>query len=110
MEDRLYYVYGNCDVEGFFPGHGPSLSFSALGKQIFLHHGHNKGPLPRTAEIIIQGHTHVWELEKRNGQIHLNPGSMIRPRNKVPTYGLIHPQGIEILELKTGRVISSLEI
>ena len=108
MEDRLYYVYGNCDVEGFFPGYGPDLSFTALEKKIFLHHGHQKTNPPLDADIIIQGHTHVWELEKQGEQIHLNPGSMIRPRTKTPTYAIIYPGRIDIVELKTGQPISSL--
>lgn len=109
MEPRLYYVYGNCDVPSFFPGHDLFLEFQSLGKKIFLHHGHARPALPLDSEIIIQGHTHYPKLQKTNGRIFFNPGSLTSPRNHVPTYGIMDTDGIRILELKTGRATASID-
>lgn len=109
LEPCLYYVYGNCDVPSFFPGHGFFLEFLSLGKKIFLHHGHTRPALPRECEIIIQGHTHLPELKKTKGKIFFNPGSITSPRNHVPTYGIMDEKGIRIMEVKNENTKASLD-
>lgn len=97
----FFYVYGNCDVPGFFPGYDSSRDFSAFGKRIFLHHGHRPVPEDCQADIIIQGHTHLCELETREGILHMNPGSIALPRNSPPSFGIIDPGGTRIVRLQT---------
>jgi uncharacterized protein len=110
MRRKFYYVYGNCDVPAFFPGYDHSLTFIAEHKKIFLHHGHNRGRITSDADIIIQGHTHVWCLEKHQGKIFLNPGSISRPKKGGATYGIIDNRSVCIMDLKTGTPIASLDI
>lgn len=107
---KFYYVYGNCDVPAFFPGYDHSLTFTAENKKIFLHHGHHRGLIPSDTDIIIQGHTHVWSLEKQQGRIFLNPGSISRPKKGAATYGIIDDTSVCIMDLKTGTPIASLDI
>lgn len=110
LKDRLHYVYGNCDVEGFFPGKNFALDFEFGGHGIFVHHGHKAVTIPDTCRLVIQGHTHLPVLEETEGRIFLNPGSMIRPRNQFPTYALVTPDQVELKALKTGETLTSLPL
>ncbi len=102
LEQPVFYVYGNCDIPDFFPGCYETLSFNALGKSIFLHHGHKRMKQPQNVDIIIQGHTHIYELRKTETRIHMNPGSMTSPRNGIPSYGIIEKDLVSIISLQTG--------
>ncbi|MFH2093177.1 MAG: metallophosphoesterase family protein [Pseudomonadota bacterium] len=108
----LYYVYGNCDIASFYPGHKSTLFFSAFGKSIFLHHGFFPTTPPPDTDIIIQGHTHICSLKKkevqRKKQIYMNPGSITFPRNGIYTYGIIDRTGASLIELKTGKQLVSI--
>ena len=104
----LYYVYGNCDVERYCPGYHHESRFQIFGKKIFLHHGHRPLPDPGTPDIIIQGHTHLCHLEKKGDVIHMNPGSIPRPRNKLSTYGIVEPEGASLVDLKSGDTIAAI--
>ena len=104
----FYYVYGNCDVPGFFPGYESSMTFSAFGKRIFLHHGHRPLPDNCRADIVIQGHTHLCELEQREDKLFMNPGSITLPRNSMPSYGIIDSAGARLIQLKTGKPMASV--
>ncbi len=103
LSQPVFYVYGNCDVPDFFPGFYEELSFSALGKTIFLHHGHKRTDQAQGADIIIQGHTHIYELKKNQTRILMNPGSITSPRNGIPSYGIIEKNTAFIIDLKTGK-------
>ncbi len=106
----VYYVYGNCDIPSFFPGHDHSLTFTAENQKIFLHHGHHPGRIPSDAQIIIQGHTHIWALEKQQNRIFMNPGSITRPKKGEPTYGIMDDKSVCIMDLRTGTPIAAMDI
>lgn len=108
LPHSFFYVYGNCDVPAFFPGHDHETVFPAMGKTLFLHHGHARPAFPSDAEIIVQGHTHLCSLEKKGGRIFLNPGSITHPRNGMATYGILDRSGIFIVALKTGMPVVSI--
>ena len=108
LPQPLYYVYGNCDIPSFSPGFGPDMRFSFLHKKIYLHHGHRPLPDQVVSDIVIQGHTHLCYLEKKDGIIYFNPGSIASPRNGLATYGVIDSKGIYLMVLKTGEVLSSI--
>jgi hypothetical protein len=97
-----YYVYGNCDVEGFFPGFEKVLQFQALNKNIVLFHGHLNPMVESEMDIVIQGHTHRCALEKRGSQVFLNPGTLACPRNGIFSYGVIEETQVSLVDLKTG--------
>ncbi len=108
FDHSLYYVYGNCDVASYFPGHDTEMMFNAFGKKIGLHHGHRPFPTPDALDIIIQGHTHICHLAQQEGTIYLNPGSIARPRNHIPSYGIIDSKGVSLVELKTGNTLATI--
>ncbi|MDA3790429.1 MAG: YfcE family phosphodiesterase [Desulfobacula sp.] len=109
IPNKVYYVYGNCDVPSFFPGHGPTLGFKAFKKNFFLHHGHRQQIAPATMDIIIQGHTHRWFLEKKENQIFMNPGSICNPRNLLYTYGIIDKYQVKIIDLKATKSLATID-
>lgn len=98
----LYYVYGNCDVPRFYPGHKDRLNVSVFDKKIYLHHGHRPINNTGSIDLVIQGHTHLCSLEKKGDMIHLNPGSIAHPRNAMATYGIIDKKKVSLVRLKTG--------
>jgi uncharacterized protein len=110
INQTVYYVYGNCDVPCFFPGHDHTLSFTAGNKKTFLHHGHLRVSVPSDADLIIQGHTHVWRLEKKHGRIFMNPGSMTRPKKGGATFGLFDDTGVHIMDLTTQTSLMTIHI
>lgn len=106
----LYYVYGNCDSEHFSPGYKNNIIFKAFGKKIYLHHGHRPFNTREHVDIVIQGHTHLCSLEKIDNRIFMNPGSICRPRNSLITYGVMDTSAVSIVELKTGKIIASINL
>jgi len=108
LDFKLFYIYGNCDVEGFCKGFSHELSFQAFNKTIFMHHGHQDTlRIPQGTEIIIQGHTHLPHLEKIQNCIHLNPGSIALPRNNTPTFAVIDSNSVSLIAL-SGKKLASL--
>jgi len=112
IKNKMYYVYGNCDEPSFYPDQFHGLEFQFMGLNIYLHHGHNghthlNDILPRT-NLIIQGHTHLASLEKRQHTFFLNPGSLTSPRNGLYTYAIVGNNKIQIINLKTETELISL--
>jgi len=109
LPQKFYYVYGNCDEPSFFPGHELTLEFTSFKKNFFLHHGHINQIIPDDMDIIIQGHTHIYSLEKKEKKIFMNPGTISNPRNQLYTYGIIEKYQVSIMDLKTGNPIVALD-
>jgi putative phosphoesterase len=110
VDSPFFYVYGNCDLESFFPGYEHQQTFTAFDKTIFIHHGHRPVPADCRADIIIQGHTHLCELEQSKDKIRLNPGSIALSRNSLPAYGVIDANGVHLIELSTGKPLKSIAL
>ena len=107
LDFKFFYIYGNCDVEGFCKGFSHELRFKAFDKTIFMHHGHKHTLIPEGTDIVIQGHTHLPQLEKIQNCIHLNPGSIALPRNDTPTFAVIDSIGVSLMSL-SGKKLASL--
>ena len=102
---RIYVVKGNCDYSDY----PPEILINLAGHRILVTHGHETGlnvryantglysaAARKHADVVLFGHTHMPEIEERNGIFLMNPGSLSRPRGpKGPTYG--------ILELEQGQ-------
>ena len=112
LENRFFYVYGNCDTASYSPGYDKQLIFTYHGKRILLHHGHR--PIRKNdtgkIDIIIQGHTHLCSLEKRGGMVYLNPGSLSLPRNGMHTYAVLENNILRLVELKSGKDLIWLDL
>ncbi|MBF0572513.1 MAG: YfcE family phosphodiesterase [Desulfamplus sp.] len=123
FNNTLYFVYGNCDSKIFSPGYKDNLIFDFIKFRIFLHHGDKyfrqipPEILSENVNLVIQGHTHVFSLEKkhvtntpdsRNDIIFLNPGSLADPRTSFYTYAVVDSNGIDIIDIKTATCLRSL--
>lgn len=83
-----YFVAGNNDIDGekiklfdieeikFFLTHGHQYFFIGRNKSIL-----NDAKL-YGAKVAISGHTHIEEIEEKDGILLINPGSLSFPRNK----------------------------
>lgn len=96
----VHKVRGNCDFDTGYP---EELVINTGEDVVYMTHGHlvdvKTSMLPITlkakevgANIILFGHTHVLGVEKHEGILYLNPGSILLPRGQyrhVPTYAII---------------------
>ncbi len=93
----IYGVQGNNDCSGLYPN---EKSITVAEKKIFITHGHyylvNGNPQPlktvpaaEDADIILYGHTHIAYEERYDGKILANPGSITKPLDGQPSYGVI---------------------
>lgn len=110
LNHPLFYVYGNCDIPSFFPGYDSQISFTFHTHKIMMSHISHTLPSGIVHNIIIQGHTHIAALEKKDGIIRLNPGSITSPRNGLYTYGVLTGEKVFLMDLETGRPLHSLTI
>ncbi|GHV83004.1 phosphoesterase [Spirochaetia bacterium] len=92
--DKIVAVRGNCDAEVDqvmlkFPCMESYTMLVDDGRRIFLTHGHvyDEDSLPFALpenSIYLSGHTHIRRLEKKNGLVLCNPGSISLPKTKTP--------------------------
>lgn len=117
-DKEIINVKGNCD---FGDGHTPLEKILDIdGYTLLVTHGHKYNvkwdlnalyykALETKSHIAIFGHTHIPMVEKHEGVILLNPGSISSPRNgNKKTYGLLEIDEnitVEILEVKENEVI-----
>ena len=93
----VHYVVGNNDYSG---DEKSEKTLEVGGKKIFLTHGHkynvNFGMMglkyrgeEEGADIILYGHTHIYNVEYLYGTLFLNPGSVSKPRVGKPSAALL---------------------
>lgn len=91
--------------------------------RVFVHHGHlfqsdTAAGMNPAGSILVSGHTHIPILERKNGYVFVNPGSISIPKNgSLAGYALIEScsRGDNFavtISLKTfsGNVISTLSV
>ena len=95
IANRIVAVRGNCDSEVdqmllSFPIMSDYIILVAGGKRIFLTHGHKYNEELRPTlgiDTLFYGHTHLWKLEKQDGVLVCNTGSITFPKGgNVPTF------------------------
>ena len=93
----VYAVAGNCDYSREYPKENV---IEINGRKIFFTHGDLYGVKSSInniyyrgkelgADIVLFGHTHQHIIEKENGMILMNPGSISLPRFKGRYVGFI---------------------
>ena len=97
--ERIVAVRGNCDSEVdqmllTFPIMSDYCILVADGTRVFLTHGHKyneENLLPKGADILFYGHTHLMKLEMgSNGVLVCNTGSITFPKGgNPPTFATI---------------------
>ena len=96
--NKIIAVRGNCDSEVDqmvlnFPIRADYNMIFWENKKIFMTHGHIyniDAPLPmEDGDIMIYGHFHIPMIEKKDGKIFLNPGSISLPKeNSLNSFGV----------------------
>jgi len=116
MAGCIVAVKGNCDSlqadELFNFGLGYLKTIDVNGLKVTLTHGHiySINNLPENCgEIFLSGHTHIGNIEKINGKIIANPGSISKPRGGTrKSYLIIDEESIELKALD-GETIKKLK-
>ncbi len=96
LSDKIIAVRGNCDTEVDqmvldFPMLCDYTLIADNGVKIYVSHGHiyNKDvPLKlANGDILVCGHTHILDIDKKELFTYLNPGSVSIPKeNNPPSY------------------------
>lgn len=105
---EIIAVRGNCDSEVDqmlldFPLMADYALLVDNGCKIFLTHGHlyHKEHLPKGGfDCFFYGHTHLWELERKEEGLICNVGSITFPKeNRPPTFALYCDRAVTIYHL-----------
>ena len=113
--EKLRTVRGNCDAEvdemiSYFK-FDTNLKMQVNGKNVFFTHGHiyNKENLPQEKiDIMFYGHFHTGFIEKENGIIFANPGSISLPKNNTEHSYIIFDENKITLKNVEGKVIQEM--
>lgn len=119
-KDKIIGVRGNCDSEVDqmvldFPCGNDYALICDNGVNIFATHGHIYGPsnLPTftSIDLLLYGHTHVYEISKKDDTILCNPGSITLPRGgNPPTYAIYENRNLTIYDFNTDEALKSITI
>ncbi len=117
IKDFLIVVKGNCDsqVDTLISKFDfiEDVCLADGGKTLFLTHGHvyNKDAMPKTKyDAVIYGHFHTGFIEKVNGTVVANPGSVSLPKNGTPGSYFVVKDGVLTLKNIDGGVIEEVKI
>lgn len=93
-------VTGNCD---FFAGGRAVLDFEIEGKKVHVEHGQrlpyrNEGEMLDFARVngynlLLFGHTHCQVIKNDGNYCVVNPGSISKPRDGMPSYVVMKTDG-----------------
>ncbi len=117
MADEIVALRGNCDSEVDqmllnFPIMSDYILLVDNGRKYFLTHGHVYNPqnLPKGHfDAFVFGHTHIWQLERKDGMVICNTGSVTFPKeNNVKTLATLEDGTISIFALETGEKLGTI--
>lgn len=105
IKDKLIVVEGNCDsqVDTMIAEFDfiPHLLLTSNDKTVLCTHGHvyNKDCPPKTNyDAVVYGHFHTGFIERKDGILYANAGSLSLPKNSTPSSYLILEEGKLILK------------
>ena len=115
LSSSIVSVRGNCEAEVDqmvlpFPVLSETALVFADGKKILMAHGHTITPEhhPEGIDCFFSGHTHIPVLERKDGILYLNPGSVSIPKGGFgPSYALWEDGNVEIRGLWDGSIMAS---
>jgi len=102
LSDKIIAVRGNCDSEVDqmllkFPMMADYCMVVENGKKLFLTHGHKYSPESRPQlgiDVFLSGHTHLWNLDRKDGILFCNTGSITFPKGGNPeTFATLDEDG-----------------
>lgn len=114
---ELCAIRGNCDTEVdqmvlAFPILADYCLLMLEGICIYATHGHvyreDKLPPLKKGDVLLHGHTHIYEAKKAGEQFILNPGSISIPKGgNPPTYGMLENGSFAVKDLD-GNVLKEI--
>ena len=119
LADRILAVRGNCDTEVDqmvlpFPILADYAVMPVGERLMYLTHGHKYGedsppPLAK-GDILLQGHTHVAGIRKKEDFVLLNPGSLSIPKENTPKgYILLENGFFSFRRLESGETYATFK-
>jgi hypothetical protein len=113
LKDNIVAVRGNCDaeVDQMVLDFDISKDYKMLeidGYRFILSHGHINDRLPilNDNDILLNGHTHIYKLEKN----YINPGSISLPKiNKEHTFIIYDNKEFKLYDI-SGSLLDSITL
>lgn len=113
IKDKIIAVKGNCDAEvdqmiSEFKINEQLIITTPLHKKIGLIHGHHGYASLGKCDLYLSGHTHISALDKKDGSIYANPGSISLPKaDKSRNYIIVDDTSVSIYDLLTDKLIAA---
>ena len=116
-KDKIIAIKGNCDAEvdemvSMFPL-TDLIRMDMFDKRVIMSHGHQISfdNLPvENFDIFMQGHTHKSRLDKINGTIFINPGSVSLPKDEHHSFVLINEKNNQLIDLISMDVLKEISL
>lgn len=119
VKEKLFCVRGNCDTDVDqmvldFPILADYAVLPLAGRLIYATHGHHFSPqkLPPfcAGDVLLYGHTHIWQAGTESGHFCLNPGSVAIPKGgNPPTYGVLEEAHFSVCTMD-GMVLGQISL
>lgn len=113
LKDKIVAVRGNCDAEvdqmiSDFKINEQLVITTPSNKKIGLIHGHHGFDSLGKCDLYLSGHTHISVLDKKDGSVYANPGSISLPKaDKSRNYIIVDDSSISIYDLLTDELIKT---
>lgn len=108
-------VRGNCDAQVDqmvleFPITSELLTIWERGRTFFCTHGHLELPRADKGDVIISGHTHIYEAKMRDNIYYVNTGSISLPKCGNPKSYAVYENGIFEIRDMCGNGLSAVSL
>ncbi len=117
VKDYLIVIKGNCDSEVDTMISEFTFTENAVvcenGKSLFLTHGHvyNKDNMPKSKfDAVVYGHFHTGFIEKIDGVVVANAGSISIPKGDTPASYIVFDKGELTLKDLDGNELSKIQL
>lgn len=122
LEVPFVAAAGNCDapidqVLLSVPIQAPYAMLYIENFKILVNHGHDASieeliELCRKwkVNLLVTGHTHVKQLEKKDDLILLNPGSCSLPKDSIASMAILEDSNIRLVNLENGQTLESISV
>lgn len=117
LKNKILCVRGNCDAEVDqmvldFPILATYAVLNADNKTFYLTHGHHLDEIEAEKDdVILYGHTHIPEFEKKENGVFINCGSVSIPKENSPhSYIIFENNKFDFYDLEKDEIYQSKEL
>lgn len=111
-KNKIIAVKGNCDayvdemVLDFDLSNCKTIALN--GVKTYLTHGHiinPSNPVNKDLDLVLYGHTHIYDIEDVNGVMYINPGSITIPKNNTKkSFAVMEDKTITIYDMDMNKI------